>query len=287
MRQSLKARSGKFWMNLNPLVALGSIHINRGLLKQFVLRSFQERHKGSLLGVTWSILLPVMMMGLYTLVFGFIFGSTYNVIPSENKTDFGLGIFLSLTLFSLVADSMAVAPGTILNYPNFVRKVVFPLEVLPVATFGATLINFLISIGLFVIGLVFIGRGLSMTALWFPLIVFPMLLMALGIHWFFSALGVFLRDISQFMVFMTQALLYASAIFYSTTKVKGTNLEFLLPFLEMNPIVRAVETSRNVMLWHIPAQIGDLVYLYAVGIACFCIGFACFQQLKPAFSDVV
>jgi len=278
---------GKFWVNLNPFIILATIHNNRGLLRQFVIRIFNERHKGSLLGVVWAVLLPILMMGLYTLVFGYIFGSSYNVILHENKTDYGLGIFLSLTIFNLVSESMAISPTTILNNPNFVRKVVFPLEILPMANFGASFMNFLISILLFLIGLVFIGRGLCIYALWLPLILFPITLLAIGIYWIFSALGVFLRDLTQLMVFLTQALLYSSAIFYSTTKIHGTNLEFLLPILHMNPIVSAVELSRDVMLWHIPMHLSDLGYLYGSSFVVFCFGFAFFQALKPAFSDVI
>ncbi len=278
---------GKFWANLSPYVIYKTIHTHRGLLKQFVIRIFQERHKGSFLGVFWAILLPMMMMGLYTLVFGFIFGSSYNVIDGETKIDFGLGIFLSLTIFGLVSDSFALSPGVVLGHPNLVNKVVFPLEILPVANLGASIMNFLISLVIFLIGLVFIGRGLSIYALWLPLIIFPTLLFSAGVYWFFSALGVFLRDINQFMVFLTQALLYSSAIFYSTNTVAGTNMEFLLPFLHLNPVVHAVELSRDVMLWHIPIHYSDLAYLYGIGVFSFCFGFACFQKLKPAFSDVI
>ena len=278
---------GKFWVNLNPFLILSTIHQNRNLLKQFVLRIFHERHKGSFLGVVWAVLLPILMMGLYTLVFGFIFGSSYDVIQNENKTDYGLGIFLSLTMFGLVAESLAIAPTIIVTNPNFVRKVVFPLEILPIANFGASLINFLISILLFLIGLTFIGRGLSIYALWFPLIIAPLVLLSIGVFWIFSALGVFLRDINQAMAFITQAMLYSSAIFYSTTKIHGTSLEFLLPILKINPIVSAVELSRDVMLWHIPMQLSDLGYLYGFSAVTFCFGFAFFQSLKPAFSDVI
>jgi lipopolysaccharide transport system permease protein len=282
-----RSRPGKFWVNLNPIRILYTLHSHRGLLKQFVMRSFHERHKGSVLGVLWAVLLPIMMMGLYTLVFGFIFGSSYGVIVAENKTDFGLGIFLSLTLFGLVSEAFGLSPTIVLNNPNFVRKVVFPLELLPVASFGASLLNFLISILLFLIGLTFFGRGLCIHALWLPLIIAPLALLSIGVYWIFSALGVFLRDLSQVMVFVTQAMLYSSAIFYSTSKIKGTHLEFLLPVLQLNPIVHAVELSRNVMLWHLPMQISDLAFLYGLSGVVFCFGFAFFQALKPAFSDVI
>ena len=278
---------GKFWVNLNPWIILCSIHKNRGLLKQFVIRIFNERHKGSLLGVVWAVLLPIMMMGLYTLVFGFIFGSSYNVIQHESKVDYGLGIFLSLTIFGMVSESFAISPMTILSNPNLVRKVVFPLEILPLANFGASFLNFLISVLLFLFGQTYLGSGLSIDALWLPLIIFPIVLLSLGIYWIFSALGVFLRDLNQFMIFLTQALLYCSAIFYSTTKIHGTRLEFLLPFLRLNPIVDAVELSRDVMLWHIPMHLSDLTYMYGVGSVVFCIGYAFFMLLKPAFSDVI
>jgi lipopolysaccharide transport system permease protein len=280
-------RAVKNHFPFNAIEAFSLLHRNRSLLRQFVLRIFQERHKSSLLGVVWAVLLPVMMMGLYTFVFGYIFGSSYNVIPQENKLDFGLGIFLSLTLFGLVAESCTLAPTVIVNQPNLVKKVVFPLEILPVANLGASLINFLISIGLFLIGQVYFGRGVTWDALWFPLIAFPLILLSMGLYWIFSALGVFLRDLSQLMVFFAQAMLYSSAIFYSTNKVKGTPMEFLLPVLELNPIVHAVELSRNVLLWQIPMHLTDLGFLYGFGVVTAVLGFTLFRKLKPAFSDVI
>ena len=134
---------------------------HRELLWQFTLRNVELRHKGSHLGLIWSFLSPLLMLALYVLVFGYIFGGSFGVIPGETRVDYALGIFIGLTIFHLLAETLALAPSLIVGNPNFVKKVVFPLEILPAANVGAALIHLLISLGLVLLSLLCCGHAMS------------------------------------------------------------------------------------------------------------------------------
>lgn len=255
----------------------------RGLLWQFTLRNVELRHRGSHLGLVWSFLNPLLMLGCYIVVFGYIFGGKFGVLPNETKVDYALGIFFGLTLFQFVAEVLAVSPATIVSNPNFVKKVVFPLEILPVANVGGALFHTFISLGLVLLSVLFFGHGLGWGVLWLPVFLVPIILLCLGIAWFFSALGVFLRDIGQLTGFLTMIVLYASAVFFSAQSIPWV----FWRILRFNPLLLAIELSRDAALWHRPLNLHYLLYLYAsTAVVCY-LGHAAFQRMKPAFADVL
>ncbi|MES1180990.1 MAG: ABC transporter permease, partial [Verrucomicrobiota bacterium] len=256
---------------------------NRELARQFTLRQIELRHKGSHLGLFWSLLNPLLMLGLYLFVFGYILGGRFGVSPHETRADFALGIFIGLSIVHLLAEVIGSSPSNIVAQPNFVKKVVFPLEILPLASVGASVFHFLISIGLVMFGIVIFGPGLSWAALWVPVIVLPVVLTALGMAWFISALGVFFRDIGQITQFLTVVLMYASAVFYSAHRLPP----IAWMFLRFNPLLHAIELTRNALLWHLPISGLHLLFLYVCGVLWFAAGHAFFVRLKPAFADVL
>lgn len=280
-------QNSHFFASLNPLRLFSDLYRNRELLWQFTLRNIHVRHKGSLLGIVWAVVTPLLLMALYTFVFGIIFEGEYGVSPTETSMDFALGIFLGLMLFHLVSETMGAAPALIVGNTNLVKKVIFPLEILPVATVGASLFHFFISLGLLFAGILVWGNGLSAGALWLPVIVFPLILLSLGIAWLVSALGVFFRDLSQAMPFLTMTLLYSSAIFYSAEKASERLPDLLWQALNLNPLIHAIELAREVVLWRVPLDLSPLIYIYAVGVASCLIGYACFSAMKSSFADVL
>jgi lipopolysaccharide transport system permease protein len=263
-----------------PFVA--DLWTHRGLLRQFTLRNVELRHKGSHLGLIWSFLNPLLMLGLYVLVFGYIFGGRFGVRPEETRMDYALGIFLGLTLFHFFAEVLSIAPTLIVGNPNFVKKVVFPLEILPAASVGGASFHLCISLGLALLGLLLFGPGLTPTIFWLPVIVAPLILLGLGTSWFFAALGVFFRDISQVMQFITMALMWASAVFFSAQKYPAA-----WTYLRFNPLLLAIDLTRDAALWARPINIHHLLYLYATGFAVCWVGHLAFRRMKPAFADVL
>lgn len=256
---------------------------HRELLWQFTLRNVELRHKGSHLGLVWSFLNPLLMLGLYVLVFGYIFGGSFGILPQETRVDYALGIFLGLTLFHFVAEVMGLAPSIIVGNPNFVKKVVFPLEILPAANVGGAVFHMLISLGLVLLSLVVFGTSFSAGVLWLPVIILPLLLLALGLAWFISALGVFFRDIGQVMQFLSMALMFSSAVFYSSQKIPAA----AWTYMRLNPVLLAIELARDAALWNRPLNHNHLAYLYATGLAACYLGHLAFRRMKPAFADVL
>ncbi len=267
----------------NPITSIGTLWRHRELLWQFTVRSVEMRHKGSMLGLAWSVLNPLLMLTLYVGVFGYIFGGKFGVVESESKWDYGLGIFIGLTLFHVVAESIMAAPALIATQPNFVKKVVFPLEVLPASCVCAAVVHMTISLMLVMIGALAAGRGLHTTMLLLPLVIASIVALSLGLAFLISALGVFFRDIGQIVGALATGLMFASAIFYPVTKIEGV----AWAILRFNPLLHAVDISRDLVLWNRLPPMESWVSMTSISAVTFFAGFACFARLKNAFADVI
>jgi len=253
---------------------------------QLTRREIDARHKGSYLGVTWVLLGPLLEFSVYATVFGVIFGGHYRTDQPEPRLVYALGIFLSLTIFRFVSETIAVTPGVIAFQPNFVKKIVFPLHLLPLSVVGGIAYRCAVSLGLFVVGFLVFGPHLSLLNLWFPLVLMPIVLMAVGLSWLLAALGVFLRDINQITGVGTLILLYSSAVFYSTTMVK-TKSPGTWRILRLNPLVHVMENSRRVLLWHEAPSLASLTYTWIAALALCAVGLMIFKRLRPAIADVI
>jgi lipopolysaccharide transport system permease protein len=204
------------------------------------------------------------------------------VQAGETRMDYALGIFLSLTLFHFFSEVLSTAPGLIVSNPNFVKKVVFPLEILPAAGVGAAVFHLVISLGLSLLGIVIFGPAIHVSILWLPVIVAPLILLGLGTSWFFSALGVFFRDIGQIMQFLAMALMWSSAVFFTAQKFPTAWL-----YLRFNPVLLAIDLARDAALWGRPLNFQHLGYLYATSLIVCYVGHLLFRRMKTAFADVL
>lgn len=243
------------------------------------------RHKGSHLGLVWSFLGPLLMLGLYVLVFGFIFdGRLKPDVAVESRVEYALAVFLGLAIHHFIAEVMTLSPLVVVAQPNFVKKVVFPLAVLPAASVGAALVHFLITLGLVFLGALLVGVPIAWsTAGWLPVILLPLVMAALGAALAFSALGVFWRDLVQIAQFLSLALLFASAVFYPIAQIP----EAAWTFLRFNPLIHWIEEARNAVFWGQPPGLRHLAYLYASGAGAAILGGWIFQKLRGTFADVL
>lgn len=223
------------------------------------------------------------MMAIYTIVFGLIFKGQYVGIENQTTMDYAIGIFLSITLFQMISEVINSSPGTIVNQPNLVKKVVFPLEILPLANVAAALFQFGISLLLVLFGALAFGDGLSLSCLLVPLILLPLFPLAIGLGLILASLGVFLRDIQQAAGPISMILMYCSAVFYSVSMIPAR----LWEFLQYNPLIHVIEQSRRALLWHLPVQWGSITYSLFVGLVTLLLGIMLFKKLKPAFADVL
>lgn len=256
---------------------------HQDLLIRFTIRSIERQTKGSWLGILWVLVNPLLQLALYTVVFGIIMGGDFRVRADAGPMDFPLGIFIGLSVLGLITETMGTSPMTILSSQNLVKKVVFPLYLLPMANVGSIVFKTTMSALLAVAGVQLVGPGLTLQALWFPVILLPVILLALGLGWLLSALGVYFRDSQQLTQFLGMALFYASAVFYPSHIIPPG----LYTYLKWNPILQAVELSRDVLLWNIPLDPQKLLYIYGVGVCSAVIGFFSFRGLRSGFADVL
>ena len=236
-----------------------------------------------MLGVGWIVLIPLIRMSIYTFVFGFIFKARFSMSSTEGPLEFALGIFLGLTVFQLIADGIGSGPSVILRNSNLVKKIAFPVIVLPVAAAASSMFNFLVGSIVTMIAVIALGIGLSITQFWYVAIVVPVFALAIGLFWLFAALGVFLRDIGHVTQLLSMLLLFSSAIFYPLSMVP----ESIQPILLLNPLVHAIELSRQVMLWHESVSWTSLAYLYLFGFVIFILGYNAFKKMQAGFADVI
>ena len=268
--------------SLQPKAILISLWQHRELLFALIRREIVGRYKGSLMGLLWSFFNPVLMLAVYTFVFSVVFKSRW-AGGSESKTEFALVLFAGLIVFNIFAECISRAPGLVLGNANYVKKVVFPLEVLPLATLGASGFHFLVNL---VVWLIFylLFRGFPpATILLLPVTLLPMLLLTMGFSWLLASLGVYLRDVAQVVGVLVTVLMFMSPIFYPIQALP----ESFQPIMHMNPLGSIIEQARNVMIWNrgINWSTWNLQMTLA-GLTCW-LGFAWFQKTRKGFADVI
>lgn len=268
------AATSSFWSNFA---------IKRDLWWQFTVRAVEMRHRGSHLGFIWAVLNPLLMAALYISVFGLIFKSRFHERPDETGVDYAVGVFLGLILFHLVAETLAAAPTFIVGQPNLVKKVVFPLEMLPLAQLSAYWFHAMISLALCLLAQLVFGRGFSPGLLWLPAILLPLLLLTLGLGWFLSALGVFFRDVSQVVPVIGQIMLWTSAVFFAPAALPP----LAWAVLKWNPLLHTVDLARHALLWHHPLNLTHLAYTWLVGLTVFAFGAWFFRATQRSFAEVI
>jgi lipopolysaccharide transport system permease protein len=255
----------------------------RELIAQFTRRNIELRHRGSRLGAFWALINPLSMLALYFVVFGLIYGQRFKVRPDETAYDFALALFLGLALFHAFSEALAWAPTVITSTPNFVKKVVFPLEVLPVANMGGTAFHLIVSLGLILIGSLF-GHTISLgwDVLWLPVLLLPLFLIGQGVAWGLAAAGVFLRDIGQLTPFASTALLFGSAVMYPPSQIPES-----MQWIRFNPLLQIVDLARQTVLWHQPMATNKLLFVYGAASFTFIAGAVFFALLRKSFAEVI
>ncbi len=262
---------------------LVSLYINRRLIFDLTKREVLGRYTGSVIGVSWSFINPLLMLAVYTFFFSVVFQAKWGINTSQNKADFAIILFVGLIVHALFAECINRAPSLVTNNVNYVKKIIFPLEILPCVAMGVALFHAVVSLFiLLVIQLLFSG-SISWTLVFFPFILFPLILTTLGISWILAALGVYLRDIGQITAFITAILLFVSPVFYPLSMVPPKLQTVIL----LNPLTLIIEQSRKVLLFgEIPDWDRLISYtIFSVLIAW--VGFWCFQKTRRGFADVL
>ena len=267
----------------SPIAMGRSFWHHRSLIKQMAWREVVGRYKGSIFGLAWSFFNPLMMLAVYTFVFSVVFKARWGVETSESKTDFALVLFVGLIIHALFAEVLNRAPALILSNANYVKKVVFPLEILTVVSLGAALFHAAISFLVFLVAFFIINGLPSWTIIYTPLTLLPLLPLTLGFGWLLASLGVYLRDIGQIIGITTTALLFLAPVFYPLTALPETYQSVLY----INPLTYPIEQTRAVIIFgEIPNWEVLGVYMIISVLICW-IGFWWFQRTRRGFADVL
>lgn len=268
--------------SVQPLEMVMSIFKNRSLILDLIKREVLGRYKGSIMGLLWSFLSPVFLLIVYTFMFSIVFKARWPG-GSDSKVEFALILFTGLLVFNLFSDAINRAPGLILNNANYVKKIIFPLEILPVVTLGAAVFHMLVSLLVWLIFFLLFFSLPSWTALQVVLILVPLLFMTLGLTWLLASLGVYLRDVGQIIGLVTSVLMFLSPVFYPMTAVP----ERFRNIMHINPLTYFVEETRNVMIWGKSLDWFQWSYWTAISIFIAWLGFAWFQKTRKGFADVL
>ncbi|MCJ8499399.1 ABC transporter permease [Desulfatitalea alkaliphila] len=256
---------------------------HRALILRMIRREVIGRYRGSILGLAWSFFHPLLMLAVYTFVFSVVFKARWGVGTEESRLQFALVLFAGLIIYNLFAETANRAPYLILQNVNFVKKVLFPLEILPVVAIGTALFQGLVSLIVLLLAVLLVNGAVSWTAVLCPLVLLPIVVATLGFAWVLASLGVYLRDVGQIIGIVTTIMLFVSPIFYPVSALP----EAFRPWLLLNPLTFVIEQARAVLIWgELPHWRGLLLYS-AVAVAAAWAGFAWFQKTRKGFADVL
>ena len=266
-----------------PASLVASLFNHRELIAQMARREVSARYRGSVLGWFWALLTPVMLLSLYTFVFSVVFEARWGADASAGRSRFAVFAFVGMLVHGLLAESMVRAPSLVLANPSYVKKVVFPLEILPLVALSASIFHAAAGFGVLALAMLVLDGALPWTWVFLPLTVLPVLLFALGLSWFLASTGVYVRDIAHPIGLLATVLLFASPVFFPASAVPMPWRDWLL----LNPLSLVIEQTRAVLLQGSPPDAGVLAIQLLVGGLVAWLGYFWFQRTRRGFANVV
>jgi lipopolysaccharide transport system permease protein len=267
----------------SPLAMLASLWWNRQLIVHMTQREVIGRYKGSMMGLMWSFLNPVFMLLVYTFMFSVVFKARWGVDQEQTTSQFAVVLFVGMIVHGLFAEVLNRASGVVLSNANYVKKVIFPLEILPVINMGAALFHSMVSVAVLLIAFVIFNGFLHWTVVFIPLVLSPLIALTLGLAWILASIGVYIRDVGQTVGILTTAMLFVSPVFFPITALP----EKLRPWIMANPLTFIIEQARGVLIWgRQPDWVGLGIYTLAAAIVAWA-GYAWFQKTRKGFADVL
>ena len=242
------------------------------------------RYRGSVFGVTWSFFYPVLMLAVYTFVFSVIFKMRWGGLgATESKAQFAVLLFAGMIVHTLFAEVINRAPTLIVSNPAYVKKVLFPLEILPVISMGSALFHAMISLVVLLFAIVLINGSVPSTAVFLPLVLFPLVVLTLGFSWMLSSFGVYLRDVGQIIGVLTTVMLFLAPVFYPIEALP----EPYRPWLLLNPLTFIIEEVRAVLIWGRHPEWFPLLFYTIMAVLISSLGYLWFDKTRRGFADVL
>jgi lipopolysaccharide transport system permease protein len=279
-----RARRASDPATLLPFSFLQSGWKHRRLILRLTRGRIDARYRGSLLGGLWVAILPLLMLGVYTFVFSVVLRARWSGAGAHaGEAHFALVLFSGLILFSIFAECINEAPGLMQASQNYIKQVMFPSEVLAWVSLGAALWRFVVSLVLLLVFYVAVIGAPPLASLTLLLDLVPVILLTLGGVWLLASLGVFLRDLAQFVSVITAALLFLSPIFYPASRVPAA----FQPYLYLNPFCPILEGSRRALFEAQLPDWGPLALVTGIAWLTAWMGYAWFMRTKSSFADVL
>ncbi len=250
---------------------------------KLLARDFAERYRGSYLGMLWSFILPLLSLLVFTFFFGVIFKMRWTGLDNASLSSLGLVLFIGLALYNFFAEGISRAPALIVGRPNYVKSVVFPLEILPAVMVSSAFLILSATLLLILIVQAVWGAGLSGAVWLLPVVLLPLLGFVLGLSWFLAALGVYIRDIQHLIVPLVQLTMFLSPVFYPLSALP----EGLQSWLRLNPLAVVIEQTRALILFgHAPDW---MAYFGCLGVSLIVmlLGLSWFSRTRKGFADVL
>lgn len=265
-----------------PASIVNTLYQQRTLLWELAKRDFIGRYKGSFLGVVWSLFNPILMLAIYTFVFSVAFKARWGT-GAESRVAFAIVLFSGMIIHGLFSECLNRAPGLITSHANYVKKVVFPLEILPWMTLLSALFHFMVSFCVLLFFCLFAKVTVQASALLVPVALIPLVLMILGLSFVFASLGVYLRDLAHLMGMVTTVALFLAPVFYPVDALPAD----YQPLLVWNPITLPIIQLRDLMFWGRQPDWNDWAGSLIVGLCIFQAGYWWFQKSRQGFADVL
>jgi len=258
--------------------------IHRHLLMQLVVRDVAGRYKGSVGGLAWTVIQPVLMLAVYLFVFGLVFNPRRGpAAPADDLTAFGLSLFCGMLVHGLFSECLIRAPGSIVSQPAYVKKIVFPLQLLPLVVLGSALFHFGVGLVVLLVGALVFGHPPGWSVLLLPLVVAPLVALCAGVAWLFASLGVFLRDIGQLTGLAATVMMFLSPVFYPLEALPAQYRWMAYA----NPLTVPIEAVRDVLLRDRAPAFDTLAMHALVSVAVCWLGHAWFTRTRRGFADVL
>jgi lipopolysaccharide transport system permease protein len=274
----------RMWAALPRLIAspVRTVVQNRRLIRSMARRDILARYRGSFGDVFWTVLNPLLLMATYFFVFGIILQTRFG--PDQSRTGFALYFLAGMLPWLAFSEPVGRSAYVILEHRNFVKKLVFPLDTLPVNQVVSGLVTELFGAAVFVVGLLIVRHTLPATVLWLPVLVIPQLLFTLGICWFLAALGVYMRDLGQIMALVLTLWFFVTPICYP----ESTRLSPVISaVMRQNPLYILVRMYREVFLEGRAPELYPLAKLWVIALVLFFLGHVWFYRLRKSFADVI
>lgn len=278
-----KEHMKKFFIGLHSFFGFSLVWKYKDLLWQIVRRNVQTRYKGTMIGLLWLIITPLIMLAIYTFVFSIVFQARWGDDFGESRVAFALLIFCGITVFNIFSESISGSVGVVTGNPNYAKKVIFPLEVLPVSMVFSSLVFGLVSLAILLAGVIVFLHNFSIVVVCLPFAFIPLLFLACGISWIVASLGVYFRDLPHIIGLGLQVLFWGTPIVYSLEMIPENFRKIVM----LNPLTIIVEAVRHILIYNRWPDWQNLAVVTVLSLIIFQIGYFWFMKTKKAFADVL